>query len=63
MNPEHVSVEDRRPQTSFPSIPSPQGSLVCPSLIPSKPVSEDSYELQRKHDIIYEPNLTFTQNS
>jgi hypothetical protein len=29
MNPEHVSVEDRRPQTSFPVIPSTQGSLVC----------------------------------
>jgi len=46
MNPEHVSVEDRGPQTSFSGIPSTQGSLVCPSWIPSKPVSEDSYSLE-----------------
>ena len=52
MNPEHVSVEDRRPQSSFPVIPSTQGSLVFPPWVPSKPVSEDSYELRRKQKII-----------
>lgn len=52
MKPEHVSVEDRRPQTSFPVIPSTQGSLVFPPWIPSQPVSEESHELRRKQKII-----------
>jgi site-specific recombinase XerD len=52
MNPEHVSVEDRKPQTSFPGIPSTQGALVSPSRIPSQPVSEESHELRRKQKII-----------
>ena len=52
MNPEHVSVEGRRPQTSFPVLPSTQGSLVCPSWIPSQLVSEESHELRCKQKII-----------
>ncbi len=52
MNAEHVSVEDRRPQTSFPVIPSTQGSLVFPPWIPSQPVSEERHELRRKQKII-----------
>jgi len=52
MNAEHVSVEDRRPQTSFPVIPSTQSSLVFPPWIPSQPVSEESHELRRTQKII-----------
>ena len=52
MNPEHVSVEDRRPQTSFPDLPSTQGALVSPSWTPSKPFLEINHELRRKQKII-----------
>ena len=52
MNPEHVSVEDRKPQISFPGIPPTQGSPVFPSWTPSQPVSEESHERRRKQKII-----------
>jgi integrase/recombinase XerD len=52
MNHEHVSVEDRKPQTPFPGIPSTQGAPVSPSWISSQPVSEESHELRRKQKII-----------
>ena len=52
MNPEHVSVEDRRVQTRFLGIPFTQHPLVCPPWTSSPTVLEDSHELRRKQKII-----------
>jgi site-specific recombinase XerD len=52
MNPEHVSVEDRRAQTSFPGIASTQHSRVSPSWAPPQSGLEESHELRRKQKII-----------
>jgi integrase/recombinase XerD len=52
MNPEHVSVEDRRVQTRFLGTPFTQHPLVCPPWTSSPTVLEDSHELRRKQKII-----------
>jgi site-specific recombinase XerD len=52
MNPEHVSVEDRRAQTRFLSTPSTQHPLVSPPWTSAPTVLEDSHELRRKQKII-----------
>lgn len=52
MNPEHVSVEDRRTRTSLPGIASTQPSRVSPSWAPPQPGLGESHELRRKQKII-----------